>query len=209
MVPMVLLKLIQYINEKKWDDVFETIHMFFVGSYTLYVVAVMQKVSVFYDSSVNTMKTNFTGMNRISISDLFIIIILWVSLFIAYVLYVGSCIYYGDVLVPVWVPFIDNEKELTTGAFYFVWIYQTGAAYYMFCTLAIWGPFNIVGSICIVKELEILTKIFEEFSLRRLRDLTFQVQVSSQDETLKKYYYKREFEADPTFEFYKIYGGPS
>lgn len=162
MVPMVLLKLMQYIDKRQWEELLEATHMFFVGVYAIFCIAVVQISAEFFKSTIDIIETKFTTVNRITIAEFFIVLAFWMGLCIAYILYVGSCIYYGENLVPLWVPFVDNEKEITIGVFYFVWVYQLGGAYYIFCTLGIWGPFIIVVTICIVKELDFLIQQFEE-----------------------------------------------
>lgn len=61
-------------------------------------------------------------------------------------------------LAPMWVKFTDKDKEVSTKLFYGIWVYDTSILFacYVFIMLTVRGPFIMVSTVCICKELDCL-----------------------------------------------------
>lgn len=156
MVPAVFLKIVQFIYERNWEMLLDTAHMFLIGLYTICLVFFIRFHASYYKKAVDEIGTKLLSADDITVEDLFSVITLWAVLLVAFTLFFGSAIYYGENLVPVWIPFIDNREELPAVVFYFVWCWQSCAAIYIWFALAVWGPFILVSSACIRKEVKYL-----------------------------------------------------
>lgn len=158
LVPMVALKLYQFASKRDWEDVFDTMHMFLLGVNTLYYVVAVQRSSAKYKHVMNDVIKHFTTRNQISTSDFIQYIILWVIILNSFLFYIGGSIYYGDYLVPLWVPFVNNDDVHPSYVFFGIWIYELAAGCYMFVTYGFLSPFVVVITSIIVKELEYLAR---------------------------------------------------
>lgn len=156
MVPMVVLKALQFQRNKQWDELLDIMHMFIFGCFTLYMVCVLHVTSENYQNTMEILDGKFRTSDRTTVKDFTPVLIFWVIIPVCFLLFVGGCIFYKENMVPLWVPLIDNERELSTEAFLGIWVYEFLAAPYICITFTIWGPFIIVSTICICKELDCL-----------------------------------------------------
>lgn len=156
MVPMVVLKALQFQRNQQWDELLDIMHMFIFGCFTLYMVCVLHMTSDNYQKTMEILDGKFRTSNLTTIKDFTPVLIFWVIIPVCFFLFVGGCIFYGENMVPLWIPFIDNNKDLSAEAFLGIWVYEFLAAPYICITFTVWGPFIIVSTICICKELDYL-----------------------------------------------------
>lgn len=158
LVPMVLLKILQFQRNKNWDELLDITHMFFLGCYVLYIGYMLQLTSDNYKNTMDIIENKFRSINDISVGEFYIVLGLWVTISICYVCFIGGCIYYKENLVPLWVPFVDNEREPSREIFFFVWVYESIVAFYMYFVFTVYCPFIIVSTVCIRREITYLIK---------------------------------------------------
>lgn len=163
MATSALLKMRQFANNRDWENLLDSIHILIIGIFTIYMLAVVQTLTPSIIIAIELIKNQFKTSGHAKFTDFYIVYILWFSMGIAYVLYIGGCMFYGEVLVPLWLPFIDNDVETTRQVFYSIWTTETVASWLIFCCFAIWGPFILVATICICKEICYLSMCLEQF----------------------------------------------
>lgn len=56
LVPIVLLKILQFQRNKDWEKLFDITHMFFLGCYVLYIVIILQLISDNYKTRWKLLK---------------------------------------------------------------------------------------------------------------------------------------------------------
>lgn len=158
LVPMVLLKIFQFQSNKNWEELLDITHMFFVGCYVLYIAIILQLTSVNYKNTMDILETKFRSIDAITVGEFYIVLTIWAGMTISYVFFIGGCIYYKENLVPLWVPFVDNEQEPSMEIFMAVWVYESIVGVYMFFVFTVYGPFIIVSTVCIRREISYLLK---------------------------------------------------
>lgn len=156
LVPMVFKKAMQYKTNKDWEQLLDIMHIFIAWCFTLYMMYVVQITSVNYQNTMEIVEGKFRTKNDIALREFLPVFLLWVATSLCYVLYISVCISYKENLVPLWIPFIDNNQELSKEFFYALWVCELMAFVYIFITFTVWVPFIIVSTVCICKELDCL-----------------------------------------------------
>lgn len=163
LVPMVFFKVLQFINNKNWDEFLDIMHMFVIGCFTLYLEFSVQINTKYYAETVKIFKTQFRSCHTLVFKNFLIVYTMWAIVILCFIFFIAGCLYYNENLVPVWIPFIDNDKPLPTHIFLFVWVYEGLAGFYMFIFFMIVNPFIIVSTICICNEISYLIKRYTSF----------------------------------------------
>lgn len=168
---LVFLKMIQFLGNEDWDALLDVMHMFFLGCFTLYMMFVVQLTSADYQNVMQIL-VEFRTKDRIAIKEFYITIMVWAGIPVCALLFIGGSIYYKDMLAPIWIPFIDNDKALSTELFYGVWAYELIFAFFVCIMLMFWGPFIMVSTVCICKELDSLVGAINWYGSQYFADAT-------------------------------------
>lgn len=151
LVPMVFLKVLQFITNKNWDEFLDIIHMFIVGCFALYLLFALQINVEHYGETIKIFQTQFRSCHTLVFKDFLIVYTMWAFMVPSFIFFIGGCIYYNENMVPVWIPLIDNDKPLPTRIFLFVWVYEGLAGFFTFIIVVVVTPFVIVSNICILQ----------------------------------------------------------
>lgn len=137
-------------------------------------MCVVQVISVNYLNIIKIVEEKFRTKNEIALREFLPVIILWVLTPMSFLLqFVGNS-FYNEIMVPLWIPFVDNHKELSTEFEYGVWAYQLVFSVYVVINFTVWGPFIIVSTVCICKELDSLVGAINWYGSTYFADINLQ-----------------------------------
>jgi len=160
---MTTLKVWQFLLDGDWENFLEIMYIYITGIFALNMAVLIQIMSEDFNIVMDLITRRFRTSEEIRVKDITPLMVLWLILTSSYTLYYSGCIHYGDYPIAVWVPFTDNDKEPTNGIFYFIWVYEFFAGIFIFFAFNIWGPFIILSTICIHKELGLMVEEIETF----------------------------------------------
>lgn len=129
------------------------------------IATILQLTSVNYKITMDIIETKFRSIDAITVGEFYIVLTIWAGMTISYVFFIGGCIHYKENFVPLWVPFVDNDQEPSVEIFMTVWVYESIVAVYTFFVFTVYGPFIIVSTVCIRREIFYLMKVIDHLLL--------------------------------------------
>ncbi|KAG8306347.1 hypothetical protein J6590_049721 [Homalodisca vitripennis] len=162
---MIVIKIVQFVNNEEWEDLIDVMHIFLLGINGLYVAFAIQMTSVNFKNTMDNVKKYFNNCKKTTLEDIKLVIILWVLAILSFTLYVGGTIFYGGLLVRIWLPNYD-DNNLPWSIYLAMWLYQGWAAVAIVLVYGIIAPFTIPMTQLVIKELSFLIHKLEEFEYR-------------------------------------------
>lgn len=155
-VPLMLMtvaKAVQFVNQQKWDEFLEVMHMYFLGTNTLYVIIAVQKTAIYYKTCMDIVRSKFFSIKRVNLRKTKLYVGFLITFVVCYIFKAVACIVYRELSFQVWVPFVNNDEKLSTRVFTVIGLYQILAAICLFIVNAILSPFVIVLTSAVVEEI--------------------------------------------------------
>lgn len=164
LVYFVIAKIVYTISKENWEDLLDIMHMFLLGINTLYLVVAVEKTRQSYKSCMDEITKNFISFKKITVRDFTMRLLLWFIIANSFCFCIISTIYYGELLVPVYIPFLDNDEDLPTLVFLLVFAYELVAGAYMVIAYGLLVPFVIVATGITVNELDFIILKLNQFN---------------------------------------------
>lgn len=162
-----------YASEKNWEGVLEMMFVLIVAVDSYYCIFVVQLTSKHFKTIMTVIESTFVTFNDMTLADCHNVLPLWALLLVSFVVYLSGCVYYGDTPVALWVPFARNDFEVHLCT----WTMEILFIPFVMMTFVFWGPFLVISTTCICKELNHLIDTFKSFQFSQT-EASFTSQVS-------------------------------
>ncbi|KAG8306343.1 hypothetical protein J6590_049717 [Homalodisca vitripennis] len=162
LVLSIVIKIVQFVKNEEWEDLIDVMHIFLLGMNALYIIFAMQITSVNFKNTIDNVKKYFKNCKKLTLEDLKLVIILWIMCTLAFTIYLGGTMFYGGLLVRIWLPNYD-DNNLPWSIYLAMWLYQGWGAVIIVLVYGFIAPFTIPMTQLVIKELNFLIRKMEDF----------------------------------------------